>query len=635
MILAKAISLCSGVKRSAQGKDRSSINPQDEFYTWTSQFAADKVTGTPLEAYTHGRGGYRMAVILNGRIVSDPVLRASLRDAGTISGHFTQREINQLAADLKAGSLSFTPKILSEQNVSPELGKEERNKGIFSAALAIVLVVAAMIGYYHFAGIVAAVAVLFNILIMWGVFQNIDYVMTLPGIAGLVLTVGMAVDANVLVFERIREEFAISGRIGSAIQAGYRKAFSAIFDSNITTIMAAFILIQFDSGPIKGFAVVLIIGIISSMFTSLFVTRYYFAGWVKNPQHKSLTMSKFFNTTHFDFLAQTKKAVIISIIVMLLGSYLLVEQRHTIFGMDFTGGYSLTVNLEEKPNTNYRLEATNALLAAGASTNDVQIRELSRPNQLRIQLGISTEQKGHPFYQMPEKTQQAAVTYPYQDNPRISWIVDSLAKQNLAVQKSELPDLERDWTVMSGQLSDTMRNNAIIALFLALVGVLIYITFRFEFKYAVGAVVGLVHDVIITLGIAAMFHKLGFPISIDLQVVGAIMTIIGYSLNDTIIVFDRIREDIKIYRKMKFKDLINQSLNVTLSRTVMTAGTTLLVLLTLVLFGGASIFGFSLVMLIGIFVGTFSSLFIAAPVMLYFHNREVEQESGKEVTSRT
>jgi SecD/SecF fusion protein len=630
--------LMFSVKRSGLGRDRSTISPQDEFYTWTSQFAADKVAGTPLEAYTQGRGGYRMAVILNGKIVSDPVLRASLRDAGTISGHFTQREINQLAADLKAGSLSFTPKILSEQNVSPELGKEERNKGIFSAALAIILVVSAMIGYYHFAGIVASVAVLFNILIMWGVFQNIDYVMTLPGLAGLVLTVGMAVDANVLVFERIREEFAHSGRIASAIQAGYRKAFSAIFDSNITTIMAAFILIQFDSGPIKGFAVALIIGIISSMFTSLFMTRYYFAGWVKNPKHKSLSMSKFFNTTHFNFLAQTKKAVIISIIVMLLGSYLLVEQRNTILGMDFTGGYSLTVDFDEKPGTNYRQEAMNAILAAGASSNEVQIRELSRPNQLRMQLGISMEEKGHPFYQMPEKTQAPAnsnFTYQYQENPRITWLVDTLAKNGLKIQKNELPELERDWTVMSGQLSDTMRNNAIIALFLALVGVLIYITFRFEFKYAIGAVVGLVHDVIITLGIAAMFHKLGFPVSIDLQVVGAIMTIIGYSLNDTIIVFDRIREDIKIYRKMKFADLINQSLNVTLSRTVMTAGTTLLVLLTLVLFGGQSIFGFSLVMLIGIFVGTFSSLFIAAPVMLYFHNREVAQENGGAEVART
>jgi SecD/SecF fusion protein len=193
------------------------------------------------------------------------------------------------------------------------------------------------------------------------------------------------------------------------------------------------------------------------------------------------------------------------------------------------------------------------------------------------------------------------------------------------VQASQLDHLSNNWTVMSGQFSETMRNNAILALAIALVSILIYITFRFEFKFALGAVVGLVHDVIITLGILALFHKLGFPVQIDLQVIGAIMTIIGYSLNDTIIVFDRIREDSKVLRKMSFADIINHSLNVTLSRTLMTSGTTLLVLLALVILGGKSIFAFSLVMTIGVLVGTASSLFIASPVMLYFHNREKQK----------
>ncbi len=623
--------LSFSVKRSYGSKERAS-SPRDEFYTWTSQFAEEKIAGTPLETYSNGQG-WRMAIILNDKVISAPSLKGALRDNGTISGRFTQREINQLSADLKAGSLSFTPKILSEQNVSPELGQSERTKGIFAAALGIVLVVAAMIGYYHFAGIVASVAVLFNLLIMWGVFQNIDAVLTLPSIAGMVLALAMGIDANVLVFERIREEYAVSGRIASAIQAGYRKAFSAIFDSNITTIMAAFILLQFDSGPIKGFALTLIIGIVSSMFTSLFMTRYFFAGWVKNPAHKSLSMSKFFNTTNFNFLAQTKKAVAITLIVMALGAYTFFEQRNTMFGMDFTGGYALTVNMEEKPNTDYRTQAIDALLAAGASTNDIQVRELSRPNQLKIQLGTSMEEKGHPFYQMPLELPPSTYTYPYQQNPRLNWIVESLAKEKLNIQPNQLPTLQNDWTVMSGQLSDAMRNNALIALALALVGILIYITFRFEFKFAIAAVIGLVHDLIITLGIAAIFHKLGFPVQIDLQVIGAIMTIIGYSLNDTIIVFDRIREDLHLYRKMQFADIINLALNATLSRTIMTVGTTLLVLLALVFFGGASIFGFSLVMTIGILVGTFSSLFIAAPVLLFFHNREVE--AAEQATSRS
>lgn len=601
---------------------------RDDFSAWTSQFAEDKVAGTQKETYSRGRG-WRMAVILNGSIITAPSLNGALRESARISGRFSQREINQLATDLKAGSLSFTPRILSEENVSPELGREERFKGIAASVLALVLVVVAMVGYYKFAGLVASIAVLLNIFIMWGVLQNLDAAITLPGIAGFVLTIGMAVDANVLVFERVREEFKISGRIGSAIQTGYRKAFSAIIDSNITTIIAAFILIQFDSGPIKGFAITLIIGIISSMFTALFLTRYFFAGWVKNPQNKSLSMAQFLKDTHFDFLAQAKKAIIISLVVMGLGTFLLVEQRHTIFGMDFTGGYSLTVELaEQAAQPNYRLAAKDAFMAKGAYRTDFEVRELSRPNFLRIQFGTSMNEEGHPFYQMAETDKEGQYAYDYQKDPRLNWVVQALQDANLPIESTQLANLQNSWTSMSGQFSDAMRNNAIIALAAALLAILIYITFRFEFKFAIGAVVGLAHDVIITLGILALFHALGFVVQIDLQVVGAIMTIIGYSLNDTIIVFDRIREDMKLMRKMPFPDIINHALNVTLSRTIMTSGTTLLVLLALVIFGGQSIFSFSLVMTIGVVIGTLSSLFIASPVMLYFHNREMESEGN-------
>ncbi|MBA3722092.1 MAG: protein translocase subunit SecD [Parachlamydiaceae bacterium] len=609
-------------------------SPREDFYNWTSQFAEDKIAGTPKEAYSHGRG-WRMAVILNGNIITSPTLSAALRDGGRISGRFSQREVNQLAADLKAGSMTFTPRILSEENVSPELGLEERTKGIVASLVAIVLVVVAMIGYYRFAGLVASCAVLLNIFIMWGVLQNLGAALTLPGIAGIVLTIGMAVDANVLVFERIREEFKISGRIGSAIQAGYRKAFSAIFDSNITTLIAAVILIQFDSGPIKGFAITLIIGIISSMFTALFMTRYFFAGWVKNPEHKQLNMAQFLKNTNFDFLGQAKKAILISLIVMAVGVGFLIKERNTIFGMDFTGGYSLTVNMEEKPGQpNYRLDAINAFQDQGASVRDFEVRELSRPNQLRIQLGTSMNESGHPFYQMPQVNNEGNYAYDYQKDPRLNWVVDALQNHGLTIQPNELASLQKNWRIMSGQFSDAMRNNAAIALVAALVAILIYITIRFEFKYAIGAVAGLVHDVIITLGILALFHALGFPVQIDLQVVGAIMTIIGYSLNDTIIVFDRIREDVKLMRRAKFSDVINHALNVTLSRTIMTSGTTLLVLLALVILGGQSIFSFSLVMTIGVLIGTFSSLFIASPVMLYFHNREVEKHNEVEAAKK-
>ncbi|NGX58031.1 MAG: hypothetical protein K940chlam3_00932, partial [Chlamydiae bacterium] len=616
------------VKSSYEGKKQGEYgSPQQDLYSWTSQFAEERISGTPKAEFAPR--GWRMAVILNGKVVSAPTLRAALNNNGTISGRFTPREINQLAADLKAGSLSYTPKILSEHNVSPELGKEERNRGIFASCIALVLVIIVMVSVYRFAGVIASCAVLINLLIMWGFFQSIGYALTLPGIAGVVLTIGMAVDANVLVFERIREEFAISGRIASAIQAGYRKAFSAIVDSNITTLMAAFILIQFDSGPIKGFAVVLIIGLLSSMFTALFLTRYFFAGWVQNPKHTELKMLSIFHKTKINFLKYTKPAYIISALLIIAGTYLLVMERNTLFGMDFTGGYSLMVDFDEKPDTNYRLDASEALLAAGATQGDIEIRELSHPNQLRIQLGMSMEEPGHPFYGLPIEKANGSYTFNYEQNPRITWVVNALAEQGLQIQEIQLINLDKNWSLMSGQLSDTMRNSAMMALTVALVGILLYITFRFEFKYAISAVIALAHDVWITLGIVALFHLMGFAIEINLQAIGAIMTIIGYSLNDTIIVFDRIREEVRVMRKSKFTEVVNHALNITLNRTLMTSGTTLLVLMSLVLFGGPSIFGFALIMAIGVLVGTFSSLFIASPVMLWVHNQILKRDGLK------
>jgi SecD/SecF fusion protein len=619
------------VASSATLPDGTVINPSSDFYLWTSQFAESKIGGTPNEQYSRGRG-WRMAVVLNDAVINAPSLHDALRDHAMISGSFSQREVNQLAADLKAGSLSFTPKILSEKNVSPDLGHEERVRAITAAIIGILLVAATMISYYRFAGLVASIAVIINLLIMWGILQNLEAALTLPGIAGVILTVGMSVDANVLVFERIREEFAQSGRIASAIQTGYRKAFSAIFDSNITTIIAALILMHFDSGPIKGFAVTLIVGIISSMFTALFMTRYFFAGWVQNPKNTQLKMANLFRKTNFNFLSKARMAVILSSTLIVIGAVMLLQERNTMFGMDFTGGYSLTVELQEQPEDSYRIRALDALHTAGATGGEIQIRELNRPNHLLIQLGSGMEEEGHPFWGLPLEATQAAFDYSYQSNPRIVWVVDALQTQGLAIRFDSLPRLEGQWTLMSGQFSDAMRNNALLALGLALISILLYITVRFEFKYAISAIIALAHDVLITIGAMAILHRFGVPVQIDLQAVGAIMTIVGYSLNDTIIIFDRIREDSRILRKLKFSEMINHALNVTLNRTLMTSGTTVLVLIALVALGGSAIFSFALVMTLGVVFGTFSSLFIASPALLYFHGRE-ERGASKSETS--
>ncbi len=619
--------LSFSIKGAYTNKEGQKYSPRDALFTWTSHFAKETIAGTPLETLSGGHG-WRMAVILNGSVISAPTLDSPLKDSAMISGSFTQREINQLEADLKAGSLTFTPRILSEMNVSPELGAKEKISGIAATVLSLCLVIAAMLFYYRFGGFIASIAVILNLLILWATLQNLQATMTLAGIAAIILTLGMAVDANVLVFERIREEFAVSGRIASAVHAGYRKAFTAIVDSNVTTIIAALVLLHFDSGPIKGFAVTLIVGIISSMITALFMTRYFFAGWVQNPQHKALNMLNWFKAQKFDFLKHTKKTIIFSSIIILVGGFLLVNERHTIFGMDFKGGYALNVDLPTQDNMHYRQKVEEALVAQGATPRDFQIRELSPSNHIRIFLSRNLEQPGHPFFGMPSAYDLKEPSYSYETNPKIVWIVQSLQKAGLRLDAPALNQLDKTWTEVSGQMSDTMRNSAVVGLSIALLAILIYITFRFEFKFAMSATLCIVHDVIFTLGFIAILHALKVPLQIDLNTVAALLTIVGYSLNDTIIVFDRIREDVRLMRKSSFSEIINHALNVTLSRTTMTSGTTLLVLIPLILLGGSTLFGFALVMAIGVIFGTLSSLFIATPLLKFFHDREAMKEAS-------
>ncbi len=607
--------------KSRYDSDLRSGNPQDELYAWSSKFSEESIAGTPLEKYSDGTG-WRMAVVLNGEIVSAPSLSGSLKDNGSITGRFSQREINKLAADLKAGSLTFTPKILSETNISPELGKEERSAGLGAAVIALAAVVVTMVAYYRFAGIVASCAVLFNLLILWGVLQNIDAALTLPGIAGIVLTIGMAVDANVLVFERIKEEFKNSGRIGAAIHAGYNKAYSAIVDSNLTTIIAALVLTQFDSGPIKGFAITLIIGVASSMFTALFVTRAFFNWWLQRGG-KTLTMSSLFGGTSYPFLSKSRLCIGLSVLLIAIGGLFFVQQRQTLFGMDFTGGYSLIVEAQSSQRGTPRVAAKEALEAAGAASNEIDVRELSRPTQLRIQLGKGMDEPGRPFYNF---------SHLREDNPRLEWVLNALKKGGVELRASTPEMLEESWSEVSGQFSQGMQRSAIYAIVIALAAILVYITIRFEWKYALASVIGLVHDLLLTLALLAIFHAFGFPVEIDLVVVGALMTIIGYSLNNTIIIFDRVREDLKLLRKSSLYDVITHALNETLSRTILTSGTTLLVLLALLLLGGSALFGFSLVMALGVFFGTLSSLFVA-PYILYQLAMREEPENG--VTKNT
>ncbi len=608
-------------------KSGEKINARDDLYAWTSQFSKDKVAGTVNATYSQNEG-WRMAVILNDSIITAPTLTFPIRDGGSIEGSFTQREVSKLEADLKAGSLSFTPHILSEKNVSPELGAHERMLGIAAMIVALILAIGTMISYYRFSGVVASVAILLNLLIIWATLQNLGATLTLATIAGVILTLALTADANVLVFERIREELAISGRLSSAINAGYRKAFSAIFDSNITTLIAALILLQFDSGPIKGFAVTLVIGVVSTLFTVLFMTRFFFAGWAQNPAHKTLKMSQLIKSEKFDFLKYAKPAFLISALIVVVGAFFLAQQRQSILGMDFTGGYALTIEVKPTAEKDLRALVETSLVKAGAKEQEFQVRQLTPETNLRIFISKSMQQQGRPFYGMPLHLDLKEYTYAYETNPPLAWVVNALNKQGLSLTAHSATTLDKNWSEVSGQLSDTMRYSAIIGLSLALLCILIYITIRFEFKYAISATLTLAHDLAITLGLVAILHALKVPVQIDLNTIAALLTIVGYSLNDTIIIFDRIREDLRLMRKSSFKEIIMHALNATLSRTLLTSGTTLLVLLPLVVLGGSTIFGFALVMIIGVVFGTLSSLFIAAPLLNYFHEKQRSKESS-------
>ena len=601
--------------------------PQKTLYAWTNTFAKDKISGTPYEAY--GKGfGWRMAVILNGAVISAPNLESSLKESGMITGHFTQREINQLVSDLKAGSLTFTPQILSEKTISPELGLKERAQGILATIIALVSVIILMIGYYRFGGLIASIAVIFNLLILWAALQNMGASITLPGLAGIILTVGMAVDANVLVFERIREEFEKTKKLAYAVQAGYKKAFSAIIDSNVTTIIAGLILLHFDSGPIKGFAITLIIGIVSSLFTALFVTRYFFIAWVKKSPNKPLKMAHLIPSKPLNFLKQAKVFTIVGALFIAGGLLSLGKTQKTILGIDFTGGFALNIECLKETTTKTQIE--KALLNKGfLSFQDFHIRELGAPNQLRIFFAKSMNLKGKPFYKMPSEISIPYPTYSYETNPKLVWLVTTLKASGIELTPSSLETLDQNWRNISGQMSHTMKTNAIFGLILACISILAYITFRFEFSYAISATLGLLFDLLMTISILSILHLLGMNIQIDLNTIAAFMTIIGYSLNDTIIVFDRIRETVeKKDASLSFKHIVNQSLNETLSRTLLTSATTLIALLSLVLLGGKTLFSFSFIMTIGVLIGTLSTFFVASTFLLFFQRHEKQKKDS-------
>lgn len=526
--------------------------------------------------------GRRLAIVLDGKVHSAPVIKTKIPDGNAqITGQFTAEEATDLAIVLKAGALPAPLVIEEDRTVSPSLGKDSIEKGVKAAIVGSILVVAFMAVYYMFAGIVANLALCLNLIILLAALSLFRAALTLPGIAGIALTMGMAVDANVLIFERIREELNIGKTLGAGIIAGYKKAFLTIFDSNLTTLITGIVLFYVGTGPVRGFAVTLSIGIIISMFTAIVVTRVVFDLMTLRQKITRLKMLQFIKETHIGFIGKRKIAYALSIIFILLGIgsfFMKGEDGHLgikkNFGIDFTGGTLQHFRFNVPVEIN---DIRASLKAIGLGSAIIQ-QDKNEPRDIIIR---SYSEK---FENISRKL-----------------------KEDFKGNSFEIISTD----IVGPAVGKDLRFRAIIALLLSLIGIGIYVSYRFEPKFAVGGIVALLHDALVSVGALAITGR-----EISLPVLAALLTVIGYSINDTIVIFDRIRENMKLKTKSDFASLIDYSINQTLSRTFLTSFTVFLVLLALYFLGGEVINDFTFVMLVGVITGTYSTIFIAAPIVV-------------------
>jgi SecD/SecF fusion protein len=553
--------------------------------------------------------GRQLAIVLDDTLYSAPVLRTEIPNGrAIIEGSFSWSEAAVLRNILNAGSLPAPMKILEKRLVESTLGADAIRSGVNAAILGTILVALFMLVYYWYCGLIANVALVLDLLLfpaglivassVLGIFVkdaavakgSLDLpVLTMPGIAGIVLTLGMAVDANVLIFERIREEFALGKSARAAVSAGYDRAFLAIFDSNITTLLTAAILFIFGAGPIRGYAITLSAGIIVSMFTALVVTRLIFNLTVPENRTKPYRMLQFMKEANFDFMkwGQSVGYVSLAMIVVTMAIFTVraVKNPASIMSVDFTGGASMTYDYDKK-----------------ADIGEVRKMVESVVNDATIQYQSTLDGSGNLLL---VKTGTAKIG----EENASKLIGDALAK-GAPDSKFRLVGEEDVGSVVGADLKRSAR----MAIIISLIGILIYVSLRFEFGFALGGVVALAHDAFFTLGIYSLCGR-----QVSLTIVAALLTIVGYSINDTIVVFDRIREDLRKDPKMDFKTLCNLAINKTLSRTILTSATTLIAALALFVFGGGAINDFALAMVIGLVVGTYSSIFIATPIMVAWY----------------
>jgi len=541
-----------------------------------------------------------IAIVLDGYVYSAPNVISEISGGqSSISGNFTQAEAKDLANILKSGKLPAPAKIIADEVVGPSLGEASINSGMWSFIIAFMLVLVYMFFFYSKgAGTVANIALVANLLFIFGVLASIGAVLTLPGIAGIVLTIGMSVDANVLIYERIQEELRAGKGIRRALSDGYSNAYSAIIDGNITTLLTGFILYIFGEGPIKGFATTLVIGIFASLFSAIFITRLMFEASLK--RNRKITFSTSFTdnwlrSTSIKFIAKRKIFYVISsiLIVVSLGSLL---TRGLNQGIDFTGGRTYVVAFDQ----DVKVENISKSLEIEFE-HSPEVKTFGGDNQVKITTKYKIEEEG--------------VTI---DDEVEAKLFNGLKKYLPAgTTKASFLENNRKMSQKVGPtIADDIRWSALLSISIALIMIFLYIMVRFSnFSYGLGAVAALAHDTIIVLGIfSALQGILPFSLEIDQAFIAAILTVVGYSINDTVVVFDRIREYLGLHPKRDKEENVTSALNSTLRRTFSTSLSTFIVLLAIFLFGGASIQGFTFALLVGVVIGTYSSLFIATPI---------------------
>jgi len=558
--------------------------------------------------------GRQIAIVLDEYVYSAPNVNSEIPNGqSSISGQFSVEEAQDLANILKAGKLPARARIVEEAVVGPSLGKEAVSAGLWSFVIAFILVLIYMVFYYNRAGWIADLALITNIFFLFGVLASFGAVLTLPGIAGIVLTLGMAVDANVIIYERIKEEVRAGKGMRLAISDGYKNAYSAIIDGNVTTLLTGIVLYVFGSGPVQGFATTLIIGILSSLFSAIFISRLIFT-WALNTNKtvnfsNKITENVLANVS-FDFLSKRKIAYVISSAIIILGIASLFV-RGLNYGVDFSGGRTYVVRFDQDVRTQ---EIRNSLSQAFIDENNQSVTPEVKTFGPNKQVKITTK-------------------YMIDNNePEVDSIIQSklylglksfYRDQNISYRDFSTENEEDNKLIgiLSSQtvgptIADDIRNRSVLAVLFALIVIFIYIAVRFrKWQFGLAGVIALFHDTLITIGLFSIFYNLlPFNMEIDQAFIAAILTIIGYSINDTVIIFDRIREYTALHHKRDLKTNINAALNSTLARTFNTSGTTLVVLLTIFIFGGEIIRGFTFALLVGVMVGTYSSLFNASPI---------------------